>query len=293
MGRSHRVSRGRYVPQLTAMPTLNDVLYLVADNGYAKEVGKCALGVNRDAWNDERLLRSIAKMKYRYRYNERRTRLQHAVQQGDASRVALLAPLAGTAVASFALEEGIYSSTSTIEILDMLVRAGADISGTLTGQFFRNRRTDEAHTQRAVRHLCDTYVVSTECALLAGLAAVIPSLVRDALRDCLTSPAGGGVNIHAVRDSLLNNGCGLLGGGRNGRDNRNGPSELELEVARLLHSHPSFTLEDRLCAAGQMNSAAWFQDIMVTPLVLSQLLSSSTPSSHIDAAFWAAVPWAL
>ena len=45
-------------------PALNDVMWLLADNGYLAEVDGGALGVNRDAWTDERLLRSLALRTY-------------------------------------------------------------------------------------------------------------------------------------------------------------------------------------------------------------------------------------
>ena len=166
-------------------PTLNNVLYLVADNGYAAEVCTgSSLAVNRDAWSDsdERLLRTLGRIQYdsttAYGESKKVSRLQHAVLADDGERRSLLRKFTTTAIATDALttarEEG-----KGIAVTDEFVAVGADVSACLETCSSLDTFSYKLSTDTAVLSaLCGHASMAPDVALRASLVALSPALVR-------------------------------------------------------------------------------------------------------------------
>ena len=145
---------------MTSSPTLNDVLYLLADNGYSREVDGGALGVNRDAWSDERLLRTFGRREYQHR----RYRLMFAVKNDDVGRVIQLSEYAGASTIQSALHYAVCTG-GCLAIAHQLAALCADMPGTL--RFFYRSSFLNLDQARSV-HLPSRYRV--ESGIVARLA---------------------------------------------------------------------------------------------------------------------------
>ena len=259
-------------------PTLCDILYLVADNGYGAEVGATALGVNRESWNDERLLRSLAGRLYTTR---KTTRLEHAASIGDAARVKTLCAFARPGTVALALRVALYKIVTHGDVADLLVGSGPDIGLLIDQQRFANDGQLQAEQQVISRLLCLNPAVPPRYALELGVQFLLPEVVRSSLAAGIAEIALG-FNESPSNEMVFCAGCELIIALH--YINRP-PIAGELEVLRILFSHPSCTLIDSLIAAGQTNSPEWFHELLTAEAL--ELIAQS-PTEDLNAVFWAA-----
>ena len=259
-------------------------------HGHAKEVNGGALGVNRDAWTDERVLRSIGtRLSHIARSHHTVSRLQHAVRVGNAPRVAFLCKFATPMLATQSLKYAV-AQCKRDEILCALVACGADINEAMPegvvpkhwGWQPHSSMTDPQRVATTLTHHANSVTALT--ALRAGISVRLPGLVS--------------ANVEAgVRQWKAKDPGGFLAAlSADLRMNRSllDPSMCDdaKAIVRIVYSHATLPLEYALCAAGLLDDAAWFHR-MATPTAVAALIANPTRSgsnwgANVDAAFWAA-----
>ena len=259
-------------------PTLNDVLYLVADNGYAAEVVGGAHCINVAAWTDDRLLRSVGKDGQR---------LQHAASVNDLDRVTALAPFATMSTITDALTEAVKRGSS-LELVRVLLARGASSQPILEvfcrgfPDFNRTLPVHAANMRKAVQELLLTHPVTPCQALRVGITAVLPAVVRANLD--LGMAQWRAENKTSI-SHFVGEPDGLLAVSRfAGLDSSAAATPDELQVARILLSHPSFPVQEAIVMSGIVNSEEWLREL-ATPATLNQLAADPM---KLDMAYWAA-----
>ena len=257
-------------------PTLNHVLWLLADNGYLAEVDGGAFGVNRDAWTDERLLRSITRRQYKRVWSHQiRSRLLYAVKTNDYERAALYCRFASTAATTAALIAAIEMGHDTHKTAALLISNGADVLACLSNSTYPGFTfTALEFSQQTIRALCLHPVVTPAIALRAAISVLLPDVVRAHLDAGFAAwKVEAGLAGLGFASSVFN----FLGHGIFGQldsESLNLESDANMEevvtTIRALFSHPTFSLSDSLRAAKVVNSSAWVRELLA-PSVLEHL----------------------
>ena len=264
-------------PPHTPHPQLGDVLYLLAYNGYTPEVDGGALGITPAVWRDERLLRLLANKEYPFpayaskgsdgHYYSFHSRLEHAVNIHDLDRVRLLSIHANKTVATHALTAAVRAGCGP-RILAALTTtpSNADVNTALSGLPQLDATLPGITGSRdAVCELLRTCpAVSPRVALQVALAATLPDAVRTYLDEGMSFwlndvyPDDVDPSFYDICEFWLLSRGGLLGA----EHMRRHRTPAEVECVHLLFAHPSFTLANRLEAAGRLNDEAWLRELL-------------------------------
>ena len=299
-----------YMSSLSRMAALSDVLWLLADNGFEAELVR-AVGVNREAWTDSRLLRSTAT---RYASPGAKwyppTRLAHACHVNDYARVVELAPYVNPRVATDALYLAARDGKCGMDIIDVLISAQADVNAALGSVSAIDVKKDDGDVfftsnPAVIRALCALPAVTRATALQCG----IRSRNVDVVRANAVAGMAQWLAEYSTRYDPINFRTYLLGDVNYEEDYFHpgrgvlvseaikngyiGPlDELPTSgsdsaaICRLLLAPPIFTCTDAVLAAGHFNDAQWFEAIVTTQMLANVLARGDVEEQ--EAVMWAA-----
>ena len=190
-----------------------------------------------------------------------------------------LAPFADHSTITDAQIEAIDYGYSP-ELVRVLVGSGASVQLTLDAfceyvpDFDGLLAVQAANLRKAVQELLQMHPVSPWQALCVGINAVLPAVVRANLEAGMVQWRAGRRSGWASISEFLGEPYGFLTLDFPAVAAVTNPDELE--VARILVSHPSFTMGETMVVSGIVHSEDWFRELPAIFCSLPPYLSSLT-----------------